>query len=370
MTGLYTKADGKIVTTSSYSSGSMFKECPRRFKLIRIDGWKPRENKASLPFGRCVESAIEYYFRNDCAPGSGVQEFKRLWSHWEDAELTYTDREGDWYDMLEMGAGHLALFEMKWPSFGWTNPKFQLNGRKELFPGSEWAGIEDTGYIDILAEGKDGPVVVDIKTGAAALDETPGMMGLDPQLRRYAWMLGVPNVALLQFAKVSPAVKKGDSVTALVGPRAGTELLVLDVGEDGAVFTLPPSEFAEYKTASKSINGKGAKAAGAALLEKHKANSYCFEDPKNVTRQRMQYLSAVISPEVATQTGKEVGQDVAQIKHAADTGNFPQRSGVRWPNNQCTWCPCRGICLGNERLTADLLIKPTGDDWLDELERE
>ena len=60
------------------------------------------------------------------------------------------------------------------------------------------------------------------------------------------------------------------------------------------------------------------------------------------------------------------------LRTAGENGRFPQDGGVRFPNAICSWCNFRGICLKDNRLRDELLVKigPAAkeDDWLSELE--
>ncbi len=206
MAHLYVNQDGFPVTTHSYSGGQEFSYCRRKYRLSRVDGWKERsmvlEQKASLKFGDAVEAAIQFYHNNGLVAGEAVAKFRNLWERVGllSSGMTYTKKEGSWEDLRDMGVKMMAEYEEKLPGLPFDPaPKFQLNFKKEVFPGTDLAGIFYTAYIDMLHSAA--PLVVDIKTGAMAMDETPGLLQLDQQLREYAWVTGVPNVAFLWFVK-------------------------------------------------------------------------------------------------------------------------------------------------------------------------
>ena len=56
---LYINYANRPVTAHSYSAGTTFRFCKRRYYLERIQGWREKEQKASLHFGRCVEDALK-----------------------------------------------------------------------------------------------------------------------------------------------------------------------------------------------------------------------------------------------------------------------------------------------------------------------
>ena len=81
----------------------------------------------------------------------------------------------------------------------------------------------------------------------------------------------------------------------------------------------------------------------------------------------VQYLRATISEEQRQEYGRLVETTtVNQI----EAGHFNPHSGIRFPQNGCMSCPHLGLCLNNEQLVADNLIRKPGAsnlDWLDEL---
>src|SRR5581483_8281887 len=80
----------------------------------------------------------------------------------------------------------------------------------------------------------------------------------------------------------------------------------------------------------------------------------------------IQYLKATISDEQRRDFGRLIETAVGQI----EAGQFPSRSGIRFPQNGCLSCPHLGLCLGNEKLIETNLIRRPGAedlDWLDEL---
>ena len=62
--------------TYSYTQISQYLSCPRRYKHRYLDGWKEKDTRAAMLFGRAFEQAIGAYFqRQDAAaralPGVG-----------------------------------------------------------------------------------------------------------------------------------------------------------------------------------------------------------------------------------------------------------------------------------------------------------
>ena len=53
--------------TYSFTQISQYLRCPRQYRYKYLDGWREKEDKASMIFGRCFETALAAYFaREDC----------------------------------------------------------------------------------------------------------------------------------------------------------------------------------------------------------------------------------------------------------------------------------------------------------------
>lgn len=389
---LYTNPKGTKITRHSYSAGSDFTKCRRYYKLKRIDGWKEKSRKAAMDFGTCLETGLRFYHSNACQPGSMAQEFVRMWAAFKDMPNLDWGNDFDWNDLNEIGQQMGGLYEAVLPTLPIQvrADRFQLEFSKPLFPGTYLDGLTDLAYVDMLAEykWKDGehtetlarvPVIVDIKTTGASYDATPGIHRLDPQLRRYAWLSGIPNVAFLVFVKTSLGVKKGDKVTLLspIGQYpAGTRLVVLFAEKDVPAYDLiTPEQYTAYQEKSKDLKGK------AADLVRMAAGADSIQAPKaEVTKQKLQWLPAYIDEESMKETGEMVGEQIARIVDAGQRNYYPKEGGTRFPTATCTYCPFRGNCLGDKALQDELVVcskqapvadKPvelvTAADWLEEL---
>lgn len=366
---LYINRKGYQVTTHSYSGGETFRKCKRAYRLERLDGWRKRANLASKEFGICIENAIQTFHEAGAVPDVIVNSFEQQWEHRKtQTDLQYTDKEGSWEDLLQMGRDLLRLYEIKLPTLPWANDhtiKFQLNYRKEVFPDTYLAGIDFTAFVDMRVHIPDGnPMIVDIKTAASVLDEP--MVALDPQLRAYSWVTGTPDVAFLWFVKARPGMKRGDTITVLYdyggSLKAGETAIVLQNAEDGVYFLLP-DHFAEYEKAAKGLRGKAAEA----LLEKTKVTLASVTPPNWVTKCRLQFAAAHISAEDMKEAGEAIGSEIAEIHMANEKGWFPKEPSVRFPDQKCKFCQFRGNCLGDKKLRDELVVR-MDEDWLDQLE--
>lgn len=383
---LFTNYAGYPTTRFSYSMGTDFKTCKKLFQLKRLVGFKERDRRAAMEIGNVIEEALKLYHEGGCKPGTGVDEFKRLWLPFKTAELTYGAKDGDWSDMYRTGSEMLALYEVKWRSFGYANPKFQRSYVKEVFPGSDLAGIEFVAYVDMLvdmeyADGKGHPGIVDIKVSGAGLDTTENLLRLDPQLRSYAWVSGIPDVAFLWMERHKPGgYKKGDKVTMLapldMNDTRGTPIeagvpMVVHSNTALGVIVLFPADYDRLEKESENLKGN----ALAAVKDKWAAAGFLAQEHE-ITKQRISFTMVNIPPEDREEQGEAIGQQIAEIAAANRRQAWPKEPGIRWPNDRCKSCVMLGVCLKNDKLIDEKLIRPRqpvkntrilSKDWLDDI---
>src|SRR5258708_7110853 len=80
---------------------SQYLRCPRSYRYRYLDGWREKETRAAMVFGRCFEKALGAYF---CEEDSAAMLFKE-WEAYRDAPFEY--RKGESWDHLFHQRGHL-----------------------------------------------------------------------------------------------------------------------------------------------------------------------------------------------------------------------------------------------------------------------
>jgi hypothetical protein len=78
----------------------------------------------------------------------------------------------------------------------------------------------------------------------------------------------------------------------------------------------------------------------------------------------IQYLKTSISDDQR----KEFGNLVDSVIDQVESGEFLPHSGIRFPMNGCMSCSHLGLCLDNQKLIDDQLVRQPGAadlDWLD-----
>ena len=58
----------------SYTQMAQYLRCPRSYRYRYLDGWREKENRAALVFGRCFEKALAAYFLREDAAGTLFRE--------------------------------------------------------------------------------------------------------------------------------------------------------------------------------------------------------------------------------------------------------------------------------------------------------
>src|ERR1039457_196559 len=92
------RAARRSPVTFSYTQVSQYLRCPRSYRYRYLDGWREKESRASLCFGRCFEKALAAFFEREDA---GAVLFKE-WGAYRDVQLD--SPKGDDLDrMLRQG---------------------------------------------------------------------------------------------------------------------------------------------------------------------------------------------------------------------------------------------------------------------------
>jgi hypothetical protein len=260
----------------SHTQISQYLRCPRSYRYRYLDGWRERDTRAAMVFGRCFEKALGAYFgREDCTAA-----LFREWGAFRNTPFEY--RKGESWDKLAHQGVHLLETFARQDRIRCPEKNLQIKLTRALPGGNEFVS-----YVDAIGELDGSPCLIDWKTTTSRYaEEPPGLLSLDPQLVCYSWISGIADVSFVVFVRKS---------------------------------------FPE-----------------------------------------IQYLKATISEDQRREYGRLVEATVSQI----ELGQFPSRSGIRFPQNGCISCSHLGLCLQNQPLIDSRLIRQPGAsdlDWLDEL---
>src|ERR1700694_3866361 len=90
-----------VIIVYSYTQISQYLRCPRSYRYRYLDGWRERETRAAMVFGRCFENALGALFRQE---DSAAALFKE-WGAFRDASFEY--KKGDSGDRVVHQGVHL-----------------------------------------------------------------------------------------------------------------------------------------------------------------------------------------------------------------------------------------------------------------------
>jgi CRISPR/Cas system-associated exonuclease Cas4 (RecB family) len=177
----------------SHTQISQYIRCPRAYRYRYLDGWREKDTRAAMVFGRCFEKALGAYFeKQDC-----TEVLFKEWGEFRDAPFDY--RKGDSWDRLAHQGIHLLEKFAQDDRIRIRLPKenLQVKITRTLAGGNEFLS-----YIDAVGELDGKQCLIDWKTTTSRYAEGPdGLLALDPQLICYSWMSGVPDVAFVVFVR-------------------------------------------------------------------------------------------------------------------------------------------------------------------------
>jgi CRISPR/Cas system-associated exonuclease Cas4 (RecB family) len=179
--------------TYSYTQISQYVRCPRSYRYRYLDGWREKNTRASMVFGRCFEKALGAYFKQqDCTAA-----LYKEWEVFRNQPLVYRKRES-WDRLVHQGVHLLEKFvredRVRIPS---PIENLQLKLVQTLEGGNDFVS-----YIDAIGELDGKRCLIDWKTTTSRYSEEPeGLLSLDPQLICYSWISGIPDVAFIVFIR-------------------------------------------------------------------------------------------------------------------------------------------------------------------------
>lgn len=370
MAFLYINTKGKPHRKHSYSAGNEYDQCPLKYYLRRIGGWREIENKARFLFGRALEESIQWHHDHE---GIGaLEDFQHRWAQHKDRkDLLYTATEKDWETLNLDGQEMIKLYQIMQPKLpiplGGCSV-FQREIAKEVFPGDpNYGEIEDAGKLDIITyvqpdhpmletvvwntqDGVYRPLIVDIKTSGIDFPEQSGIASFDTQLRRYSWLSGIRDVALLVFKKTGRSLRKGSRVTLLgdahsakfkIDYEAGQEVFIAEAGEETSLIV--PSE--------------------------NLGKEYGIPVPNFIlTRQRLQFLTGRVTEKSAMEAGEIAARQIVQIVNSWKNNSWPNTFGIRYPHDDRNDPYFRAFVLEDQMFKEQNFTKTDEENFDDLLE--
>src|SRR3977135_2140766 len=179
----------RLPVTFSYTQVSQYLRCPRSYRYRYLDGWREKESRASLCFGRCFEKALAAYFEREDA---GAVLFKE-WGTYRDVPLEYSHGD-DWERLLRQGIGLLEQFARD-NRIRIRQPQRNMQKKliRPLAHANEFAAsVNAIGLLDGAKR------LLEWKTTSARYPEQPeGLISHDLQMGCYSWITGISDVAIV-----------------------------------------------------------------------------------------------------------------------------------------------------------------------------
>jgi hypothetical protein len=179
--------------TYSYTQIAQYLRCPRSYRHRYLDGWREKDNRPALLFGRCFEQALAAFFARE---DSAVVLFNE-WGKFQDAQLEYSHGDS-WEKIFRQGVQLLErLAQDDRIQIHHSQKNMQMKLLRSLPNGSQFVA-----YVDALGDLDSKPCLLEWKTTTARYPEEPnGLLALDPQLICYSWMSGIADVAVVAFVR-------------------------------------------------------------------------------------------------------------------------------------------------------------------------
>src|ERR1700730_18857500 len=179
--------------TFSYTQIAQYLRCPRSYRYRYLDGWKEKDYRATLLFGRCFEQALGAYFRGEDSAAALFSE----WAKYRDIQLEFS--HGDtWERMFRQGVQLLErLAQDNRIEISQPSRNMQTTLLRSLLNGNDFVA-----YIDAIGKLDGNRCLLEWKTTTSRYPEEPdGLLALDPQLICYSWMSGISEVAVIAFVR-------------------------------------------------------------------------------------------------------------------------------------------------------------------------
>src|SRR5713226_375793 len=177
--------------TYSYTQLSQYLRCPRSYRHRYLDGWREKETRAAMLFGRCFEKALAAYFRRE---DSAAALFKEWGAH-RDSPLEYSNSD-NWERLARQGVQLLEKLARD-DRIRIRQPRRNLQVKlvRSLPSGNDFLA-----YLDAIGLLDGTRCLLEWKTTTSRYPEEPqGLLTLDPQLVCYSWVSGISEVALVVF---------------------------------------------------------------------------------------------------------------------------------------------------------------------------
>ena len=177
----------------SFTQISQYLRCPRSYRYRYLDGWREKETRAAMAFGRSFENALGAFFRGEDPVPHSLR--NGALTVMQDLNIRRVKRGTS---LVHQGIHLLGRFAQD-DRVRIENPQsdLQIKILHKLREETEFLG-----YVDAIGELDGERCIIDWKTTSARYpDTTQGLLALDPQLICYSWLTGISDVAFVVFVR-------------------------------------------------------------------------------------------------------------------------------------------------------------------------
>ena len=177
--------------TYSYTQISQYLRCPRSYRYRYLDGWREKDTRASLLFGRALRRPCGLLSRRTALPRCS-----RNGEHTGSAARIFARRH--WERMFRQGVQLLERLAQD-DRIRIRQPHAQHAGQAGSFASERKRFVA---YVDAMGRSTASRCLLEWKTTTARYPEEPeGLLALDPQLICYSWISGISDVAVVAFVR-------------------------------------------------------------------------------------------------------------------------------------------------------------------------
>jgi len=179
--------------TFSYTQIAQYLRCPKSYRYRYLDGWRERDNRASLLFGRAFEKALAALFAGE----DSIATLFREWAVYQETQVEYS--HGDtWERIFRQGVQLLERLAQD----NRIQVDQPLHNMQAKLIRSLPSGNDFVAYLDAVGTLDGKRTLLEWKTTTARYPEEPeGLLALDPQLICYSWISGISEVAVVAFVR-------------------------------------------------------------------------------------------------------------------------------------------------------------------------
>jgi PD-(D/E)XK nuclease superfamily len=343
---IYVTKTGFEVYDFSHSQYDQYHGCGKKYELMRVGGWKEKPG-AAREFGIVLQESVRLFYKEKKEP---VESIESAWHTFKgDASTIYEYPDGeDWDSFNRAGIGLMINLKKDWQKFPPRDPAWPDWKRDPFKVYNKETGLVYQAVPDLMDKDEQGHFIADLKAmGNLLNDDTPGLVVNDLQLRTQAAATHIYRVALWNFCRkpkrVNPPTAEEIKAAVAIGLQASIlEKMALLVARETSDMNI--ADAGKFLGIDKpdEVNKSWKADVKADPTLKEKALHIAEAINKN---HKPQYVIQWVAGTMTQQHAEDGLREEMSVIPLIQQKYFPRRGGIRFPNNSCTWCKARGLCM-------------------------